>query len=717
MSERDVLELIDRAAHEAPTMHVDADQVLAGGRRKVRRRATSVAGMTVGGLALAGAAWLGLGGDGLLGGASEIAPAQTTWEVTQDERVPLGPEGEVLFSGGTRVGDLVLVARPDGSSRLEGSVDGRAVSADGQDAVGGRAVAYDLGPVSVLLHPAVDVPVTLVLGDARESQGHGPAQVGGSSVDHQIMVGREVGADDVLYLGRDTATTLSGQDALQDRPTEGLQVWSVPGLDRWGAQLDEGTGAQPGPGEPLLMFGTDRLEAWVGQLPAGATAARLVDPGTGEVLATAEWLTRVGDDVFAGGELTADQERIGGGVELGYQARDGAWVPAAAHVLDERLALPGGSEVTMSVHGTDMVATAEKGTTYRTALAQVRGGPLLTTYDQGGPVVLVRGWMLGPSDQPRIGARGPDGQIVWTAPHDVALVDQSSLGEEVPLVAVALSEPPPDGELVVGTLHPDGSVRESPVVIESALAGLTLALDDQARPTPQRDGRPLARTSPEAGAPVTAWRDVDGWTVVVTEAADAGDLVPVMATGEDWVVEPEALHTRTELTAGDRTFVVARLRDEPVALLQEQAGRWRILDAEEQAEHPLDGGLAVVDPRSGLWLLVPTQEAAPSTPQISRGGHEALWYPLDDDTLMVAALVVDQATADGAQLLLAEGARSPESGTAAQGAGPGLPEGPVLVFFTVDLPAGQDDLAAGIRGIDTDGDGVVDVRLASESAG
>ncbi|MGD8151168.1 hypothetical protein [Ornithinimicrobium sp. Y1694] len=75
MSDRDVLTILDRAAAEAPRMHLEAGEVVRGGRRKVVRRRATGAGMAIGGLALAGAVWAGLGGSGLLGASQDGGPA------------------------------------------------------------------------------------------------------------------------------------------------------------------------------------------------------------------------------------------------------------------------------------------------------------------------------------------------------------------------------------------------------------------------------------------------------------------------------------------------------------------------------------------------------------------------------------------------------------------------------------------------------------------
>src|SRR5699024_8501518 len=79
---RDLM-LLDRADELAPTMSVDPGSVLAAGRRRVRRRRATTAG--VGALFLAGALWVG---SGLLPTSDEaLLPATVDWSDGQSVQV------------------------------------------------------------------------------------------------------------------------------------------------------------------------------------------------------------------------------------------------------------------------------------------------------------------------------------------------------------------------------------------------------------------------------------------------------------------------------------------------------------------------------------------------------------------------------------------------------------------------------------------------------
>lgn len=144
MSERDldVLALIDRAATDAPPMHVPPTAVVEGGRRKVRRHRAAGAGMGLATLALAGALWFGPGQE-LLSSPS-LAPAGQTSSATEDgtagEPDATGPVAEtgIAAETGTIPGEV------DGE--LSAPLEGMSVDADLVPSVGGVQLA-EVGPV------------------------------------------------------------------------------------------------------------------------------------------------------------------------------------------------------------------------------------------------------------------------------------------------------------------------------------------------------------------------------------------------------------------------------------------------------------------------------------------------------------------------------------------------------------------------------------------
>ena len=147
MSERDldVLALIDRAATDAPPMHVPPTAVVEGGRRKVRRHRAAGAGMGLATLALAGALWFGPGQE-LLSSPS-LAPAGQTSSATEDgtagEPDATGPVAETGIAAETgtaaEAGDPVQVVAADGTV-FTLSVDGDTVTAT--TAAGGEPLEF-----------------------------------------------------------------------------------------------------------------------------------------------------------------------------------------------------------------------------------------------------------------------------------------------------------------------------------------------------------------------------------------------------------------------------------------------------------------------------------------------------------------------------------------------------------------------------------------------
>lgn len=128
--DRDVLALLDRAAADVPPLHLEREDVVARGEQIVRRRRTVMAGMGFGGLALAGAAVVALGGSGVLG-VTQVQPAGTTWEA---------PNGvELSVPGGESWPEVVLTK--DGADGY-GSV--RIGTGESAETVAGELVAGGL---------------------------------------------------------------------------------------------------------------------------------------------------------------------------------------------------------------------------------------------------------------------------------------------------------------------------------------------------------------------------------------------------------------------------------------------------------------------------------------------------------------------------------------------------------------------------------------------
>lgn len=113
MSDRDVTTLLDRLAASTPAMDVSVPEVVGTGRRRVRRRRATASGMTLGGLALVAAVWVGAGQDSVLCSPS-VAPAGVAWEVDH-------PTSVTISEGPPTTADLLTVEKSDaGTTALLG---------------------------------------------------------------------------------------------------------------------------------------------------------------------------------------------------------------------------------------------------------------------------------------------------------------------------------------------------------------------------------------------------------------------------------------------------------------------------------------------------------------------------------------------------------------------------------------------------------------------
>lgn len=328
MSDRAVLDLLDRAAADAPQMYVAPDAVVSGGRRRVARRRTAAVGTAIGGMALAGVVWLGLGGSGLLGAEQELAPAQTSWEVTQDTTVTLLEHSTGLQD--SQLGPIVLHAHADGTSSVDVTLDGVTTTAEGEPAIGGRATLYP-GPVSILVHGSVEGARSLALGSG-ETGTSGEVQVGGEPFTWHALLrtdGGVAGFGDVLLVEGDDAALLSGGtvDAVPVPDDDGTLLWQVPAQDTWGVSMPGGS-ASTSLDSPLLETGTVDDEGstvrWAVRTPAGAGEVRMLRHGTDEVAATQEWRVQLGGRWVSGGVVDFPAG-TGWDWDAQWQGADGQW--------------------------------------------------------------------------------------------------------------------------------------------------------------------------------------------------------------------------------------------------------------------------------------------------------------------------------------------------------------------------------------------------------
>lgn len=498
--ELDVLDLIDRAAVAAPAMSVAADRVVAGGRGKVRRRRATGVGMSLGGLALAGAVWLGLGGDGLLGATQQVSPASTTWEVPQDTTVTLRGEhdGELVMGDGrVRVGPVALHARADGTSAVDLTVDGRALTVQGEGVLGGLATAYRADGLTVFIHPLPSGDVRAArLGGTGESSGN-LASVGGRSVQWWLTLpdASSTGVpDDVLLIWPDRVETLTGRDVLMERVAGGdVQVWEVPGLE-WGLTSGGSTSSVPVDEAQLRVGADEETATWAVRVPDGARAARLVD-GAGEPVGEASTdVVRLGGRTVAVGSAGWDASA---GAAVQWQDGSGQWVDLA----------PGGASPGAWETGPfdDLTVSADPAT--------------------GGLTVAREGQLLEPVPAPGdglMGWRDTDGTLLVLA-EGAMLV-----GDPVPVVRSG------DGVL---SARPDLLLQRGAVVVDDrAMPAVRLHDDDAALVAILVDDRAEGPQGFLGGAPQgTLGEGGDDGTVAWLDGSDV-DLWAWVVPGDDRVL-------------------------------------------------------------------------------------------------------------------------------------------------------------------------------------
>lgn len=268
MPEHQISELLDRAVHHAPPMHLTGEDLLAAGRGRVRRRRAVGIGGAAAAVALVAAVWGGIaGGDRGPLGTTDIVPAGPVWE-------PGETVDGMLFAGFRTVDDDQVrhsydarVTRSDGGPLTLVLSDGGAVVEEipsSSPVAGLEVFAGERMTVALWAEPeGVRESVPLV----------GPVDPGGPSTVERTDVGGEAVAyavwagdvvdlpptvDDVYLVGRDDVAALSGAPV----ETEVLEAggrrtvaWADAGRGVWGyavegphAGLLEPLGGATGPG-------------------------------------------------------------------------------------------------------------------------------------------------------------------------------------------------------------------------------------------------------------------------------------------------------------------------------------------------------------------------------------------------------------------------------------------------------------------------------------
>ncbi len=736
MPEPQISQLLDRAVHHAPPMHLTGEAMLAAGRGRVRRRRAVGLGGALAAAAVVAAVWGGLdGGSGLVTGTSEIQPATTLWE--PGETV----EG-TLFSGLQTV-DPEQVGHSYAAelSRTAGEGPVALVLSDGGGVVERISSASPVPGLDVFAGERMTVAVwaepdgvvaSVPLVGPRDPGGPANvqhAQVGGERLAYAVWAADVVPLPeqvvDVYLMSRDQTVALSGA------PVEWTRSWTAG--HRLHAFADERRGVvgyRVGDEEPVLTQLGDRpaqvfssggvsshgTETTVLLLPEGAEVEGVADEDERGV----DWIgTRLLDRPLvmvvredASGRPASDVELTLGGEAWSFDdyVQDLNVLDVDSTVLVAQSG-EGPGEVTLRHPDTDESrATFPNGSGAGGAPAmQPVGGSLVT---------LAEGWETSATvlADARVEVT-QDGTARWVAPTDVAQVMLDD-GRLVTLLAVDAA----DGlEVTAVGLERGGEVERWEPAPEGILGkGVGLPVVDGAV-VPTVDGQEMALVGGTELGDARLYRrpgDAPGDDLLVLPAGLAPEdvVVPVLRKGDGldvapWLLGPEA---SVPTDAGPVKVVAvpagmlaedSRLALRPVAALDAaSANTWTLLGASPSGHLVVDPGL-VVTVADDTWLLYEQADASDgSGVRAGLVGLTLVEVQRPDDPSRYDIVTVLPAGSD-AELLL-----GPDADLHGSTAYDGPIEGLEVWVADVTVPVGVSPAAA-VQGLDVDGDRQPDLRL------
>ena len=759
MSDRELTTLLDRAAAHTPPMDVPVQAVLATGSRRVRRRRATAGALGVGAFALVGALWLGGPGGGAPTGTPDLSPAGQVWE--QGE-----PVDGVLFTGVTTYDEDRVehdyhaeLARPvpDGPVVLELSDLGRQVeSVPARTVLPGLDVfAGDRMTVAVWREPEEAITSVPLVGphDPGGPSGVSYAEVGGGTLawaaweaDVQPLPEQIL---DVYLVGEKDVVALSGAPVGAEVLRAGGEravAFADESRGVWGYALDDDrperqvSGLHHLGGAPALTgstgLGDDGGQLVVAVLPEGAQDVQVAPLAGGE---GQDGSVDAASVVLAGRPVVLTVTTPGetgdpGGVEVAFTL-GGVRTALDRHAQD--LFTLEGPSGPLSVDpdpddpGTVVLTAQEDGQEVaRVPAGQLGRGPTTTTVD-GSVVVLAAGWEPGATvlSDARVQVTGEDGPE-WVRPQDVA---QLVLGDGTLVTALALDVADAGSVVGVGRSVDDRVEAWEPPALVSSGVELRRDPDGQlvpfvgADPLPRVDDGDLGEARHHAGP------GSEAGLLVVPDLGPGRTAVPLVRGDQDRLVaDPGAVRQvdRLEIEdapgGGARSEAVlwldASLVEAGGSLVEglavadaeadEAANSWSLLGSTRSASVAFEpSAVATVSPDLGLWLLYPLGSVDPVLLQVGRVGESLLQLAGDDpDAVTLAAVLPVGSTAR----LVGPDVEGGVGASAVHDLGEGVPL--QLAVWTVQMPGGgtPTDLGAGL---DTDGDGTVDVPLTPPSAG
>lgn len=755
MSDRDVLEMIDRAAMAAPQMHVAPEDIVAGGRGKVRRRRIAGGGALVGAAALTGALWLTLDGAGGVSTAPLPQPAGTVWE--SDAAV-----ADTLFTGyqtidADQVGHTyagVVRRSGDGPLTLELS-DGATVveripaqSSTGAVGVEGLEVfAGDRVTVAVWVQPEGTVNAIPYLGQADP----GGLSGGRTTVVDDRTLGYAVWpadvmttpptVEDVYLVGGTGVATLTGEDVESELLDVGrgpeVLAFADPARAVWGVQQGERpdqTYLFAPSGEAALLsvlsVDADSRSLEVAMLPAGAAAVEITNGAT----VASDVAELAGRDVVAVAVEDAGESALS---RISFEL-DGVRHPADLYAMNLAtldlgdLVLSDGTQPL----DTDVLRLRDDTGADQVVLARsvLDEGLVVTESADGSQVVAAQGFDPGSAllSRTRIGLMASDADpdvadgLRWVSPSDLAQV-RTPWGSTVTLLAL----PREEAEAAVGavgTAELDGTTVTA--WERTGFDGITLTTGNQeGAAVPEIDGTalaPLEGVGPFGDVQLFAHPDGTSAVVLVPSVLADGEVLPVLQRGSSAQVEQWQISQTAELGSDAGSYRLLKVPTfslegllavaiRPEARLADDAvNDWDLLGPEGNGGHVLLDPGVVLRLSSALWLMAPIGDDPAIRPVAG----------FVDSSLLAGPRVDPAATgADGTEHLYA--VLSP--GLLPAGEEPTLlaadgveivgtelldvVDGYQVWHGTIRLPEGQGDLAAAVEGLDVDGGGTADLTL------
>ncbi|MGC1209144.1 MAG: hypothetical protein WA880_14440 [Ornithinimicrobium sp.] len=380
-SEDDVLDLMNRAAMDPPSMHLSPRSVLASAQGRRRKQRQTRGGMALAGLAAAAAVWVGAGsglgdlvGTGIDPAGNNLTP--TEWDDSVSFEAPL-PNGGGSFtrSQGSLVrtpGDDFVVEFADGSPTL--------VPLEAQLPPGVELFTHDEDTLLVS-EPRFDA--TPVPGFNAFASSVGAPGLSLTDEDQEVFLwflDEDTPADevrDVYWLMPDQVISSTGATVISEVVAEGddeVTVVIVPETQEWGQRTSSGLGrlspVTP-PGDDVALDPAQEGDLWVSVIPGWAQNPMFSPPDSYDAQPMS---TRVVGDYLVVWAISNDS-----GDEDGRPAMVG-WDRPASMGLTETSTVtvdPREDEIRVSVEGTKSELTVAAEDTEARAVEPADGSALV----------------------------------------------------------------------------------------------------------------------------------------------------------------------------------------------------------------------------------------------------------------------------------------------------------------------------------------------------